>query len=137
MRCDCGVDQTGRNPLLAVDYTRKENLDLLELACKYEMETFKQTIISRLPIASINREESIDLLVASRMVNSETLRTAAMEGLGASKECITIEEAAEIGLEEYYMLWNSSESQPFASCASCGFSDRLYCRSCRAYCEFD
>jgi hypothetical protein len=126
----------GRNPLLAVDYTRKENLDLLELACKYEMETFKQTIISRLPITSVHREECIDLLVASRMVNSEMLHTTAMTGLGELKECITIEEAAVIGLEEYCMLWNSSASQPFASCASCGKSDRLYCDSCEAYCQF-
>jgi hypothetical protein len=76
------------------------------------------------------------LLVASKMVNSETLRTTAMEGLGAFKECITIEEAEVLDLEEYYMLWNSSGSQPFASCASCGESDRLYCCTCVEYCEF-
>jgi hypothetical protein len=104
---------------------------VLELACKYEMETFKKTILSRLEKAS-DREDFIDLLVAARRVESEPLRDLAIQGLISSRGGISFEEAERIGLEEYYRLWNS-ETGPRISCTSCGLSIHLTCPGYQQY----
>jgi hypothetical protein len=105
-------------------HTGEESLLVLELACKYNMGTFKQTILSRLQKAN-GREDFVDLLVAARMVDSKLLCDMAVKGLINSRRGITFEEAGRIGLEEYYALWNPATG--LISCASCGLSEHLSC----------
>jgi hypothetical protein len=117
-----------------VAHTSEESLKLLELACKYDMKIFKQTILSRLQKAS-SREDFIDLLVAAKMVDSEVLRGMAIQRLTASRGRVTLDEADRIGLDEYHRLWHSASGEPMTSCTSCGISSNLFCAHCDYYCK--
>jgi hypothetical protein len=82
------------------------------------MQSNKEEILSHLK-KTVTKDGFVDLMVASDIiVGSDQLREQAMEGLIASKEELTLEDAGRIGLEVTYRV----------------FVGRLRCDKCGTVC---
>lgn len=135
--CVCGYQDISskaltwnRNPLIAVAHTGQQALEVLDIAHRYKMVLFEQTIIARLEVATTTAE-FVDLMVASKILDSEPLRTKAMNGLLVAKQKPSLEEAKRLGVEVYYALWNQTGSSSGGSqCYHCNSIGCLYCRNC-------
>ena len=114
--------------MIAVAHTGQEAIEVLEIAHRYEMKTIEQTIISRLENAN-STPEFVDLMVASRMLQSESLQEKAAKGLLDSPIMPDLDEAKRLGLDAYYALWQHPEKRRGHDCRTCNIAN-LYCRSC-------
>jgi len=108
-------------------FTDKELIALLRIADKYEMQSNKEEILSHLK-KTVTKYGFVDLMVASHIVGSDSLREQAMQGLIASKEELTLEDAERMGLEATYEAFVGR-----LRCNKCGTVCGVRCPTCKKY----
>jgi hypothetical protein len=128
--CSAQVLKGCRNPLVAVAHTGQQAIEVLEIAHRYQMNTIERTIVSRLENPN-STPEFVDLIVASRIVQSESLQEKAMKGLLLSPIIPDLNEAKRLGLDAYYAVCQSGERRGH-HCRSCN-TGNLYCGYCERF----
>jgi hypothetical protein len=91
------------------------------------MRPNKEEILSHLK-KTVTKEGFVDLMVAFHIVGSDSLREQAMEGLIASKEELTLEDAGRIGLEMTYRVFVGR-----LRCDKCGTVCGVRCPTCKKF----
>ncbi|KIM29711.1 hypothetical protein M408DRAFT_328575 [Serendipita vermifera MAFF 305830] len=93
--------------LQPITYSGKESIEILHLAHKYCMNSIEAGLISRLK-GGTGTAGFLDMMVASRIVDSKELYDTALQGLIVSEPKPTLEEARMIGIEAYYAITTQS-----------------------------
>ncbi|KIM29708.1 hypothetical protein M408DRAFT_328572 [Serendipita vermifera MAFF 305830] len=120
------------NSFKFITFTGKQSIQILRITHKYCMQSAEDELISRL------KEETgtvgfLNLMVASRIVDSKELYDTALKGLIASEPKPTFEEANMIGMEAYHAIM--SQSWTTRKCGYChqGNNLRTKCLSCHQW----
>ncbi|KIM29707.1 hypothetical protein M408DRAFT_328570 [Serendipita vermifera MAFF 305830] len=118
------------NHLKPVTYDGKESIEVLRIAHKYCMNSIEDELISRLKEGN-GTAGFLDLMVASRIVDSKELYDTALQGLIASEPKPTLEEARIIGIDAYYAVVSQS-SMTAGKCRHCqrNAAGNLMCHAC-------
>jgi hypothetical protein len=115
-----------RQPLKKTQTHSGEHLvSILSVAHKYCMESIEETVIEHLKEGDAT-VHYIDLMVASRIVDSQSLYQQALEGLIKSEPKPTLVQARRIGLDAYHSIIVA------ASAASAATTTALVAESARA-----
>ncbi|KIM29709.1 hypothetical protein M408DRAFT_328573 [Serendipita vermifera MAFF 305830] len=101
--------------LRPITFTSKQSIEVLRIAHKYCMQSAEDELISRLKDET-GTAGFLDLMVASRIVDSKELYDTALQGLIASDPKPTLEEAKMIGVEAYYAIVSQSLSRKCRLC---------------------
>ena len=120
------------NPFRAVKYTGKENIEVLCITHKYRMDAIEEDVLSEMKKAT-DTAGLVDLVVASRVVDSPQLREETIQRLVSSKFMLSLEEAMSIGVEAYYTIVTTNNRQSYNGqpynnrhyrnqfCGNCGY----------------
>jgi hypothetical protein len=79
-------------------------LDALEIMHKYAMDRLEASIVKRMMEDSriTSAQEKVEMVLASRIVNSTELYEKAINQLANERERISLEQAKLLGLEAYF-----------------------------------
>lgn len=97
-----------REPLVPFEYTGQDMQAVLEIAHKYCMDGFEERILSKVQAATTTTQDYIDMLLASRVVESYSLYQKAIEGLVKTSPKPNVEQAKMIGVEAYFEIASRS-----------------------------
>jgi hypothetical protein len=121
------------NPIIRVKYDGKESIAVLRITHKYCMDVIEGVLLSELQTQT-DTTGYLDLMVASRIVDSSALYKKALQGLINSEPKPTLEQARLIGIEAYHAIMSRSNNGAagttpcrLAHCRQVGF---LSCNSC-------
>ena len=121
-----------RNLLTSTEYTNKESVAVLRITHKYCMDAIERNVVSGLKDAT-DTAGFIDLMIASKILDSSSLYETALKGLISFRPKPTLEQAMLIGVEAYHAIMSASSHD--GVCKGCGFAERraLVCNKCRNY----
>ncbi|KIM29710.1 hypothetical protein M408DRAFT_328574 [Serendipita vermifera MAFF 305830] len=98
------------NSFKPITFTGKQSIEIIRITHKYCMQSAEDELISRLK-EETGATKFLDLIVASRIVDSKELYDTALRGLTDSEYRLTLEEAKMIGIEASYAIMSQFQSK--------------------------
>lgn len=135
-----GVVQThvsnthNRQPLITKPrpYSSKQLMNLLLIAHKYCMDATEKAVIDLLKGIKTTAGY-VDLVLASRVIDSRELFDEAIKGMLRERKKRTLEEAKLIGMDAVYTILESVMDANNSECQHCGYGQNWNCESCGLY----
>ncbi|KIM29714.1 hypothetical protein M408DRAFT_328578 [Serendipita vermifera MAFF 305830] len=118
------------SPFKPIAFTGKQSIEALRITHKYCMQPAEDDLMTKIKEGT-GTAGFLDLMVASRIVDSEVLYNMALQGLIDSEPKPTLEEAKMIGMEAYHAIMN--QSWTMKKCRSCKQSGNFRCGYCNSY----
>ncbi|KIM19478.1 hypothetical protein M408DRAFT_334392 [Serendipita vermifera MAFF 305830] len=123
--------------LKAADCNTPEMLTVLRIAHKYNMELVEEDILDKLKTASTT-SSYVDLMVASQIVDSQSLYQQALQGLIKSNSKPDLAQARRIGVDAYHAVMSAGPQVPavdrmWIHCATHSTVGTWGCSACHEY----
>ncbi|PVF96592.1 hypothetical protein CPB86DRAFT_786809 [Serendipita vermifera] len=96
-------------PLLRFEFHGQDMLHVLEITHKYGMDRLQDRIVTRLMEESRQIQDFIDMVMASRVVDSTKLYEKAIEGLARATQVPDREQAKLLGFDVYFDVMSKRE----------------------------